>query len=175
MAITTGIALRQDGRVELYDRQKAQQSTSTSKTSNNEDDSANIKDVVNLDVEGAFREKIQNAKSTDELVSILQDGQKEAREALAKFKSLLNGNRDSLGASGYERRSQILFEATQKAVVEVMMEQTEDKTTVSVKVSMSFEARLMTHVRELDSDFFEDWKKDTKSTMGFVSDIDWEK
>lgn len=156
MAISSAIALHQDGRVGYVSRNKSDEDA---KTSSKEDDNP-VKDTIDLGVGENFRSKIAQAKDTDELLDLLTEGQAEARSALSKFQNLLNRNRGEMGEDRFAQRSEILFEATQKTVVEIMMEQTEDKTTVSVKVSMSFEARLMTHVQEMDPDLFKDWKKD---------------
>jgi len=156
MAISSAIALHQDGRVGYVSRNKSDEDA---KTSSKEDDNA-VKDTIDLGVGENFRSKIAQAKDTDELLDLLTEGQAEARSALSKFQNLLNRNRGEIGEDSFARRSEILFEATQKTVVEIMMQQTEEETSVSVKVTMSFEARFTSHIQSMDPDFFEEWKKD---------------
>ncbi|NVK20034.1 MAG: hypothetical protein HWE30_15150 [Methylocystaceae bacterium] len=170
MAISSVIAVHQDGRASYVSRNKPDDDA---KTSSKEDDNP-IEDTIDLGVGENFRSKIEQASRKEELLDLLKEGQAQARETLSKFENLLNRQRGEIGEDRFSQRSQILFEATQKTVVEIMMEQTENETSVSVKVSMSFEARLSTNLREIDPDFFEDWKKDNQDTLGFLKDVDWE-
>lgn len=174
MVFTSALGINANGRADYYTRPTNTDDQSSSDKSDT--DKAEVKDYIDLNAGVNLKDKIRNAKSTDDLMDLLNKGQEEARAALAKFDNLLNKNKAAYGDDLYAKRQGILFEATQKTVMEIIVSQTETDegttTNVSVKVSMSFEARLMTNIRDLDPDFFDDVMKDARNMFGYSGSLD---
>jgi len=174
MVFTSALGINANGGANYYTRAASKDGDSSSAKSDT--DKAEAKDYIDLNAGENLKDKIRNAKSTDDLVELLSKGQEEARTALAKFDSLLNKNKAAYGDDLYAKRQGILFEATHKTVIEIIVSQTETDegttTNVSVKVSMSFEARLMTNIRDLDPDFFDDVMKDARNMFGYSGSLD---
>lgn len=174
MVFTSALGINANGRADYYSRPLNKDDQSPSAKVDTAQ--ADAKDYIDLNAGENLKAEIRNAKSTDDLLNLLSKGQEDARAALAKFDSLLNKNKAAYGDDLYAKRQGILFEATQKTVMEIIVSQTETDegtmTNVSVKVSMSFEARLMTNIRDLDPDFFEDVMKDARNMFGYSGNLD---
>jgi hypothetical protein len=159
MVFTSALGINANGGANYYTRAASKDGDSSSAKSDT--DKAEAKDYIDLNAGENLKDKIRNAKSTDDLVELLSKGQEEARTALAKFDSLLNKNKAAYGDDLYAKRQGILFEATHKTVMEIIVSQTE-----------TFEARLMTNIRDLDPDFFDDVMKDARNMFGYSGSLD---
>lgn len=127
------------------------------------------KDQVTLSDAFDAVEKVKSAKSEDDLIALLKDGQDTIRQVMDKFRSLSRGIAETHHKKfdqGYV--SDLMFGAVRDAVEGLLLEQAEKQTargedgtatavstSTSVKVSLSFEARIMTSLKERDSAFYE--------------------
>lgn len=167
MVGTTQLVLRNDGQLDLVSKKSERNGAISDRktdTHNAPDDTkdTDIKDTIDLGVNHDFADKLKNAKTEEDLFALLDEGQAEAKKAFEKFQSLLDNSLGRIGAGEHARRSDIMFEAVRETVIEIMVEKRGDSTKVSVKMSMSFEARLTVKLHELDPTWFDDVVKDSK-------------
>ncbi len=105
-----------------------------------------IKDTIDLGIGLDVAERLRNATSTDDLVSILKDGQDQANAAIAKFKAL----QEERNGGSYQNEADKLFEAVRKTIVDILSEQDSSQTTTTsvTTTKMSFEMRLSLYLNE---------------------------
>lgn len=133
----------------------------------NEDES--IEDKVKLNDAFSAAEKLKSAESTDELLALLEEGQKQAQKVLDDFRALamglVTGDEPEFDA---DYVNDLLFAAVHDAVESILEEQMEKlskvaedgsvvaaSVSVSVTVEVSFEARMVMAVQDRAPDFFD--------------------
>jgi hypothetical protein len=121
--------------------------TRTEKAGISSDKKEDIKDTIDLGVGLDVAERLRNAKGTDDLVSLLKEGQEEAKAAIEKFKAL----QEERNGGSYQNAADKLFDAVRRTIVDILSEQDSTRTTTTTTVSytkISFEARLSVYLNE---------------------------
>ncbi|WP_135075855.1 hypothetical protein [Terasakiella sp. SH-1] len=101
----------------------------------------------------ATKEKLKNASSPEEMISLLKEGQEQAMRAVEKFKAVANkffGTDDQTKADYFQ---DLLFQAVSDAVGDVLTIQT--KTTEEIEINISFESRVAIAMRERDPELMD--------------------
>jgi len=145
-----------------YSKTTSVQMEKDTKANRSEKDQVKLNDVFDA------VEKVKSAESEDDLIALLKDGQETVRQVMDKFRALSRGivqNHQNFD-QGYV--SDLMLGAVRDAVEGLLLEQAQKQTAqgkqestisvsarTSVEVSISFEARVMTSLKERDSSFFE--------------------
>ncbi len=96
-----------------------------------------IDDSVNLSIGLDVAEKLRQAKSPEELISLLKKGQEEARNSFEKFKAI---QQERIGRAGHGFEGDQLFEAVRKTVVTLLSAKTDS--------SVNFQETLVSYLNQ---------------------------
>jgi hypothetical protein len=146
--------------------QKTQASFTKSKTTDkeviSEQNRKEVEDVLELNVGVKLGEGLLNAKTKDELLSLLKDGQAEAKASIEKFTSLLAQNGSAL--ENKQNYNNVIFNAVKDVVVDILSSQSDpDKKGVGQEIS--FDNQLSRKLRKNAPEVMQyfDSQNDTKS------------
>jgi len=129
-------------------------------------DSQSIEDQVNIADAFSAADKLKTAKNEDDLLALLKDGQEAAQKVMDKFRALAKGIVDGNKTYDSQYVSDLMLDSVRDAVEGILQDQMEKRSdvaengtlasvSVSVEVSISFEARVMTAMKDRDPAFFE--------------------
>ncbi len=116
------------------------------------DEKKDIKDTIDLGVGLDVAEKLKNASSTDDLASLLKEGQEESKKSIAKFQALLEERGGGAANNATLDYGNVLFEAVRKTIVGILSEQSSETKSYEFSKS-SFEAQVTLYIRESDPNF----------------------
>lgn len=139
--------------------QAAQVSSTRAKTTSEESEARkghdDVEDLIDLNVEAGFGEKLSNAKTEEDFLALLSEGQAQAQVSLDKFRALLDTGLLGEGADNNQDFNSVVFNAVKDVVVDILMAQNDP----SKKSSNSFDLQLSMKLRENAPEFMEQYEK----------------
>ncbi|NVJ92204.1 MAG: hypothetical protein HWE34_11135 [Methylocystaceae bacterium] len=113
------------------------------------DDKKDVEDSINLGVGLDISERLRDAKTTDDLVALIKEGQAEAKANIEKFRALQEerqfGKSDD---NSFYKASNDLFEAVRRAVVDILTEESNAEKSSLSTTKTSFDVRLSFYLNE---------------------------
>lgn len=108
-----------------------------------------VEDLIDLNIGADLGEKLSNAKTGEDLLALLREGQAQAQVSLDKFSSLLDSGLRGDGAGNTQDFNSVVFNAVKDVVVDILMAQNDP----SKSNPNSFDLQLSLKLRQNSPEF----------------------